>query len=86
MATLDESVPSRGIEPVDTIVEALKDEPPFLTREEVAKILRVNVATISRLISRGFLRSVRLNTGGGHQRIRIAKTELEKYLFSSSTR
>lgn len=86
MPTFDETVPNDGIKPVDTILSALQNEPPFLTRDEVAKILRVNVATISRLIQRGYLKSVRLTTGGGHQRIRIARTELERYLSYSSTR
>lgn len=83
MASIDNDIPSRGVEPVDTIIAALKDQPPFLTRDEVAKILRLNVVTVSRLISRGYIRSVRLSTGGGHKRVRIAKTELEKYLSSS---
>jgi excisionase family DNA binding protein len=77
---------AKAISSAETIVKALREYPTFLTKPEVAEILRVNVTTVGRLIARGFLTSVKITPGAGPRRVRVAKTELERFLCSSTAR
>ena len=62
------------------MAKELQELPPFLTREEVANLLRVTIRSISRLVSQGRLRTLKLSRGPGGGRVLIARRELERFL------
>lgn len=57
----------------------------FLTREEVAKYLRVHPRTIERWLKSGSLKGYKLGKGKTSL-LRISETELKKFLEKSKTK
>lgn len=59
-------------------------EEELLTVAEAASLLRINQATLYRWLSERRLRSIRLGSGPC-ARLRIARSELERFLDEAST-
>jgi excisionase family DNA binding protein len=67
----------------DMIVAALKDMPAFLTKNETADLLRIDLSTVTRLIADGFIRRLKLKrTRCG--RVLIPKNEIERFLSNAT--
>lgn len=68
-------------EPPDWVLKAIANQPPFLTTDETAELLRTTPRNVYRMIADGRIRTVRPATSGSSRHL-IPKSSIADYLAS----